>query len=230
MFILIMCSDFEYLEKRYINKMYYYYYCITDSINYLHFISGSEVCLSTSLSLQLQQLVATVPKVSIHFKTDHSSIFQQTEYLFGALCWCCLNISPRAPNVRVHKRIVRRIGFILFVFSMPRVRKRVTNRGVPLNILERASDLIRDEGRTVRAVAKDFAICHTTLFRFHKKREKLTAEGSNKLPRAGYWTSRKVFSEDCCRAFGTRQGSHRGHCPPLGQGSEAERSPGSHDG
>ncbi|CAM4575953.1 unnamed protein product [Leuciscus chuanchicus] len=79
---------------------------------------------------------------------------------------------------------------------MPRVRKRVTNRGVPLNILERASDVIRDEGRTVRAVAKDFAICHTTLFRFNKKREKLTGEGSDTLPRAGYWTSRKVFSED----------------------------------
>ena len=77
---------------------------------------------------------------------------------------------------------------------MPRVRKRVTNRGVPLNILEQASNIIRDEGRRVTAVAKDFAICHTTLFRFHKKR--FTAEGSNKLPRAGYWTSRKVFSED----------------------------------
>ncbi|CAM4613171.1 unnamed protein product [Leuciscus chuanchicus] len=79
---------------------------------------------------------------------------------------------------------------------MPRVRKRVTNRGVPLNILEGASDVIRDEGRTVRAVAKDFAICHTTLFRFNKRRERLTGEGSDKLPRAGYWTSRKVFSED----------------------------------
>ena len=72
----------------------------------------------------------------------------------------------------------------------------MTNRGVPLDILERASDVIRDEGRKVRAVAKDFGICHTTLFRFNKKREKLTAEGSDMLPRAGYWTTRKVFSED----------------------------------
>uniref|UniRef100_A0A8C4SPQ0 HTH CENPB-type domain-containing protein n=1 Tax=Erpetoichthys calabaricus TaxID=27687 RepID=A0A8C4SPQ0_ERPCA len=79
---------------------------------------------------------------------------------------------------------------------MPRVRKRVTNRGVPLEILEQASNVIRNEGRTVRAVAKDFSICHTTLFRFHKKREKLASEGSDKLPRAGYWTIRRVFSED----------------------------------
>lgn len=79
---------------------------------------------------------------------------------------------------------------------MPRTRKRVTNRGVPLNILEQASDIIKDEGRSMRAVAKDFAICHTTLFRFHKKRETLTGDGSDKLPSAGYWTTKKVFSND----------------------------------
>uniref|UniRef100_A0A8C4RK86 HTH CENPB-type domain-containing protein n=1 Tax=Erpetoichthys calabaricus TaxID=27687 RepID=A0A8C4RK86_ERPCA len=79
---------------------------------------------------------------------------------------------------------------------MPRVRERVTNRRVPLEILEQASNIIRKEGRTVRAVAKDFSICHTTLFRFHKKREKLASEGSDKLPHAGYWTIRRVFSED----------------------------------
>ena len=52
---------------------------------------------------------------------------------------------------------------------MPRVRKKVTSRRVHLHILEEASETIRDEGRTVKAVAKDFAICHSPLLRFHKK-------------------------------------------------------------
>ena len=68
---------------------------------------------------------------------------------------------------------------------MPRVRKRVTNKEVPLNILERASAIVRDEGKSVRAVAKAFEICHTTLFRFHKKRERLLSGSSSKILLAG---------------------------------------------
>ena len=79
---------------------------------------------------------------------------------------------------------------------MPRVRKRVTNRGVPLSILEQASDIITDEGKSVRAVAKAFDICHTTLFRFHKKKKNLASTASKNKPLAGYWTGRKVFLED----------------------------------
>ncbi|XP_013859198.1 uncharacterized protein zgc:113274 [Austrofundulus limnaeus] len=79
---------------------------------------------------------------------------------------------------------------------MPRVRKRVTDRGVPLYVLERASNKIRDESRAVRAVAKEFAICHTTLYRFHKKRTRLQAEGHDNLPRVGYWSSRRVFTDE----------------------------------
>ncbi|KAK7171404.1 hypothetical protein R3I93_003875 [Phoxinus phoxinus] len=78
---------------------------------------------------------------------------------------------------------------------MPRVRKRVSDRGVPLHILERASNLIKDEGRSVRAVAREFAICHTTLYRFHKKRGRLQAEG-HKLPSVGYWSSRRMFTDE----------------------------------
>ena len=33
MFILTMCSDFEYLEKRCINKMYYYYYQVLFAVH-----------------------------------------------------------------------------------------------------------------------------------------------------------------------------------------------------
>ncbi|QQP38920.1 Uncharacterized protein FKW44_019638, partial [Caligus rogercresseyi] len=59
-------------------------------------------------------------------------------------------------------------------------------RRVPLHILERASNIVKDEGRAVRAVAKEFAICHTTLY----------SRGHYKLPGVGYWTSRRVFTEE----------------------------------
>lgn len=85
---------------------------------------------------------------------------------------------------------------------MPRVRKRVTDRGVPLHILERASNVIRDEGRAVRAVAREFAICHITLYRFHKKRGRLQAEGHDRLPGFGYWSSRRVFTDEQEKSVG----------------------------
>ncbi|XP_038153786.1 uncharacterized protein LOC119791640 [Cyprinodon tularosa] len=78
---------------------------------------------------------------------------------------------------------------------MPRVRRRVTDRGFPFHILVKASNVIRDEGTAVRAVARDFGICHTTLYRFHKKRERLQEEG-HKLPAVGYWSSRRVFTNE----------------------------------
>ena len=85
---------------------------------------------------------------------------------------------------------------------MPRERKRVTNRGVtgvPLHILERASNSVR-EGRSVRAVAIEFAICHTTLFRFHKKRQ---GQGhDDTLPGVGYRSSRRVFTDEQEKSLG----------------------------
>ena len=60
---------------------------------------------------------------------------------------------------------------------MPRERKRVSERGVLLSILKKASDVLK-EGTSVRAVAKDYDIRHTTLFRFHKKRMHLENQGS----------------------------------------------------
>lgn len=82
------------------------------------------------------------------------------------------------------------------------MRKRVIDRGVPLHILERASNIIRDEGRTVRAVAREFAICHTILYRFHKKRGRLQAEGHDQLPGVGSWSSRWVFTDEQEKSVG----------------------------
>ncbi|KAL1276995.1 hypothetical protein QQF64_023668 [Cirrhinus molitorella] len=74
---------------------------------------------------------------------------------------------------------------------MPRDRKRKTDRGVPLPILSLAADVVTTEGRTVRSVAKQYSICHTTLYRYIKKRERL---GPGEEMRTGYWTPRRVFS------------------------------------
>ena len=80
-----------------------------------------------------------------------------------------------------------------FAYSMPNIRKRITDRGVPLRMLERASNEVR-QGKSVRGVAKTYGICHVTLHRFHKKRQMLESKGSKTLPRVGYWTSKRVFS------------------------------------
>ena len=80
-----------------------------------------------------------------------------------------------------------------FAYSMPNIRKRITDRGVPLRMLERASNEVR-QGKSVRGVAKTYGICHVTLHRFYKKRQMLESKGSKTLPRVGYWTSKRVFS------------------------------------
>lgn len=75
---------------------------------------------------------------------------------------------------------------------MPRYRKRKTDRGVPSRILYLAAETVQKEGRSVRIVAREFDICHTTLFRFIKKLQRL---GPGEEVRTGYWTPRRVFSD-----------------------------------
>lgn len=74
---------------------------------------------------------------------------------------------------------------------MVRDRKRTTDRGVPEPILSLAAAAVTNEGRAVRSVAKQYSICHTTLYRFIKKKERL---GPGEEMRTGYWTPRRVFS------------------------------------
>ncbi|KAK1881414.1 Protein WWC2 [Dissostichus eleginoides] len=78
---------------------------------------------------------------------------------------------------------------------MPHIRKRKEDRGVPLPLLQRASNEDQ-EGKSVRAVAKSHDICHVTLYRFHKKRLRLESQGSKSPQRVGYWTPKKVFSTE----------------------------------
>ena len=81
------------------------------------------------------------------------------------------------------------------VYSMPNVRKRKTDRGVPLALLQRASNEV-EKGKSFREVAKSLDICHVTLYRFHTKRLRLESQGSQTPPRVGYWTPKKVFSTE----------------------------------
>ncbi|XP_063752360.1 uncharacterized protein LOC134872924 isoform X1 [Eleginops maclovinus] len=76
---------------------------------------------------------------------------------------------------------------------MPRNRERKTDRGVPVQVLLLAAEVIRSEGRSARSVAKEFEICHTTLYRFCKKLERA---GPGEEIRTGYWTPRRVFTAE----------------------------------
>lgn len=83
-----------------------------------------------------------------------------------------------------------------FNFSVPTSWKRKTDPGVPLNILERASNDVKEQGKSIRSVAKQYGICHVTLYRFCKERKKLEEKGSRDLPRVGYHSGKKVFTDE----------------------------------
>uniref|UniRef100_A0A3B5KSA6 HTH psq-type domain-containing protein n=1 Tax=Xiphophorus couchianus TaxID=32473 RepID=A0A3B5KSA6_9TELE len=78
---------------------------------------------------------------------------------------------------------------------MPRQWIRNTDRGVPADVLKKASDEITKKSKSVRRVAKAHGICHVTLSRYCKSLQKLREQGSGDLPSVGYWSSNKVFSE-----------------------------------
>uniref|UniRef100_A0A3B3VQH9 Uncharacterized LOC106935542 n=1 Tax=Poecilia latipinna TaxID=48699 RepID=A0A3B3VQH9_9TELE len=78
---------------------------------------------------------------------------------------------------------------------MPRQWIRKTDRGVPADVLKKASDEVTKKSKSVRSVAKAHGICHVTLSRYCKSLQKLREQGSSDLPSVGYWSSNKVFSE-----------------------------------
>ena len=63
---------------------------------------------------------------------------------------------------------------------MPRSWKRKTD------ILKRASNEVKEQGKSVRSVAEVYGICHVTLYRFCKERKKLEVKGSKEPPPVGY--------------------------------------------
>lgn len=48
-------------------------------------------------------------------------------------------------------------------FRMPRSWKRKMDRGVSLNVVERASNDVKEHGKSIRSVAKLYGIYHVTL-------------------------------------------------------------------
>lgn len=78
---------------------------------------------------------------------------------------------------------------------MPRTWRRKTARGVSEDILKTASEQVA-QGDTIRSTAKCFGICHVTLARYVKIRRQLHQEGSDGTPNVGYYTGKKVFTED----------------------------------
>ncbi|XDV32097.1 hypothetical protein PO909_002986 [Leuciscus waleckii] len=51
-------------------------------------------------------------------------------------------------------------------------------------------------GKSIRSVAKLYGICHVTLYRFCKKRRMLEEKGSGELPRVGYHSGKRIFTEE----------------------------------
>jgi len=72
-----------------------------------------------------------------------------------------------------------------------RVYKRKTERGkVPLDVMQQAADRVIKDNCKIRAVAKDYQICHVTLYRFvHRIKTKGTAT-------CGYIGNRQIFNEE----------------------------------
>lgn len=75
---------------------------------------------------------------------------------------------------------------------MPRIRKRKTNRGTDNEVMNRAADMCLMEGKSERAVAKYFNICHVSLNRFIKNL-KIHQSGCGPEPKCGYKPHTRVF-------------------------------------
>lgn len=86
--------------------------------------------------------------------------------------------------------------FLCYTYCrMPRFRARTTNRGVPAQVLERASEVVQ-EGRSIRSVAKEFCIPVPSLARYVKRKRALAEQGSSMLPSVGYRSCNAVFTAE----------------------------------
>lgn len=80
---------------------------------------------------------------------------------------------------------------------MPRVRKRTTERGISQELMERAVNLVIQEQRSIRSVAKDLDICHVSLSRYCKQQKESHKPGSTAVaPTTGYKPHTRVFNDD----------------------------------
>lgn len=76
---------------------------------------------------------------------------------------------------------------------MVRSRKRTTHRGENAHLLEEASQIVLDQGKSVRSVASNFGLCHVTLNRYCNAKKK---QPGSTPPKYGYKPHTRVFSAE----------------------------------
>ena len=79
---------------------------------------------------------------------------------------------------------------------MPRERVRTTKRGKNSERLALAAGVLQRENRTIRDVAKEYELCHVTLYRYHRKRERCRQGNNAGAPTTGYRPHSRVFTDD----------------------------------
>ena len=77
---------------------------------------------------------------------------------------------------------------------MVRQRKRKTDRGNNSDRLQEAAKDVLEYNKSVRSVARDFNVCHVTLYRYCKKKK--NAQPGSSPPRTGYNPHNRVFSKE----------------------------------
>lgn len=86
---------------------------------------------------------------------------------------------------------------ILLQEIMPRTRVRTTTRGLTAtSVYECAAEDVENYNISVRAAAKKHNVCHVTLHRYIKKKEKYESDDSTLMPHVGYRSVKRVFSDE----------------------------------
>jgi len=78
---------------------------------------------------------------------------------------------------------------------MRNYKRKTENGKIPADTILRAVKIVKNEGRSINSVAKDFLIPQKTLERYVKK-AKLLLNGEIKIENVGYNNGRKVFSQE----------------------------------
>jgi len=78
---------------------------------------------------------------------------------------------------------------------MRNYKRKTENGKIPADTILRAVKIVKNEGRSINSVAKDFLIPQKTLERYVKK-AKLLLNGEIKIENVGYNNGQKVFSQE----------------------------------
>ena len=80
---------------------------------------------------------------------------------------------------------------------MPRTQVRKTTRGlIDTSVYQIAAEEVVNDNLSVRAGANKHNLCHVTLYRYIKKKEKYDNDGNTSLPRVGYHSVKRVFTDE----------------------------------